>query len=336
MQPRHLILARSHVANGVVLVGLILLCRTVSPADNGPATLTIGADTCALFPAATVEPPQLPSPCRTPDGREFLTARTEQGDYVVVPVTITPGTEVRPWEAPLTVDAEDFPTLADTGIHSNTELSQLQSITGRSLAEITRLARPGGLSSSGFLAADEDVRAVLVGDNRLVTRLGLTHPKLARPLLHVCNLIRTIHQESGRRRTNEVFYEGHRLTLEIEFSRGGQQSIFDDGLDGAWAIRITRELEPTEQALIDRNYGHLAQAERDLLRTRLTCIFTGEMQPFYIYRYGFYEGHTEWRTDPIAIAFLFGLKPLEEIEATFSGRLHETLTRHFVGEPPGS
>jgi hypothetical protein len=58
------------------------------------------------------------------------------------------------------------------------------------------------------------------------------------------------------------------------------------------------------------------------------------MQPFYIYRYGFYEGHTAWRTDPIVIAFMFGLKPLGEIEATFAGQLHPVLTQHFVCEAP--
>lgn len=57
---------------------------------------------------------------------------------------------------------------------------------------------------------------------------------------------------------------------------------------------------------------------------------TGEMQPFYIFRYGFYEGHTAWRTDPISIAFLFGLRSLKEIEATFPGRLWSVLTEHFV------
>jgi len=57
---------------------------------------------------------------------------------------------------------------------------------------------------------------------------------------------------------------------------------------------------------------------------------TGEMQPFYIYRYGFYEGHTSWRINPIAIALMFGLKPIEEIEAAFAGQLPRVLKQHFV------
>jgi len=46
------------------------------------------------------------------------------------------------------------------------------------------------------------------------------------------------------------------------------------------------------------------------------------MLPYYIMRYGFYEGHTDYRADPIAIAFIFGMRSLEEIEAAFEGRLY--------------
>ena len=60
---------------------------------------------------------------------------------------------------------------------------------------------------------------------------------------------------------------------------------------------------------------------------------TGEMEPYYVMRYGFYEGHTPWRVDPIAIAFIFGLRSLDEIEADFPGRLYETLAGHFGGRP---
>jgi len=63
---------------------------------------------------------------------------------------------------------------------------------------------------------------------------------------------------------------------------------------------------------------------------KLSHILTGEMEPYYVMRYSFYEGHTGYRVDPIAIAFIFGLKPLEEIEAAFPGRLYEVLKMHFT------
>jgi hypothetical protein len=56
------------------------------------------------------------------------------------------------------------------------------------------------------------------------------------------------------------------------------------------------------------------------------------MVPYYIMRYGFYEGHTDYRTDPVAVSFIFGLKSLEEIESAFPGKIYEILMAHFTEE----
>jgi hypothetical protein len=42
-------------------------------------------------------------------------------------------------------------------------------------------------------------------------------------------------------------------------------------------------------------------------------------------RYGFYEGHTFWRVDPVAMAFIFGFKSLEELDGIFEGKLDKVL-----------
>ena len=55
------------------------------------------------------------------------------------------------------------------------------------------------------------------------------------------------------------------------------------------------------------------------------------MVPFYIQRYGFYEGYTSYRTDPIAVALIFGLLTLEEIDAAVGGDLPGVLDRHHTG-----
>ena len=49
------------------------------------------------------------------------------------------------------------------------------------------------------------------------------------------------------------------------------------------------------------------------------------MVPYYIQRYGFYEGFTSYRAAPVAISFIFGLKSLEEIENIFGRNLHRVL-----------
>jgi hypothetical protein len=66
------------------------------------------------------------------------------------------------------------------------------------------------------------------------------------------------------------------------------------------------------------------------LEQRITRFHFSEMAPYYIMRYGFYEGHTSYRTDPIAIACIFNLKSLEEIENAFQGNLYKRLITHFT------
>ena len=202
------------LAMGGFLTVCLVTLHPVIAAPTRSSTISRGDTTYRLYPATFKEKPDLPSPYRAEDGLEVLTARTEQNDYVLVPVTITPGITVCPWEAPLEIDRQDFPALATTGRHSETELDLSRSITGRSLAEITELGRPGRLSSSGFMAEDEDILSVLKGDNRLVIQLGLTHAELARPLLHVCNLMRELYRETGALHTNVVFYGGKTISLE--------------------------------------------------------------------------------------------------------------------------
>jgi len=54
------------------------------------------------------------------------------------------------------------------------------------------------------------------------------------------------------------------------------------------------------------------------------------MEPHYIQWHGFYEGHTTWRTDPIVIAFIFGLRSLEEIVSAFPDGLDTVLFASFA------
>ena len=50
------------------------------------------------------------------------------------------------------------------------------------------------------------------------------------------------------------------------------------------------------------------------------------MVPFYIMRYGFYEGRVPYRADPVAIASLFGLMSVAEIDAALGGELPAIMT----------
>jgi len=337
MQPRPTARIRGPWPAGFCLCLCLLFAgvRQERAAPPAPGSVQWDGKPIALFPATNAKDPGLPSPYRSPDGRMTLTARLVDGRVAVVAVTLTPEQQV--------VDAADFPALARTGLHDEKALSNTQTITGRSVAEITSLGRPGRLSASGFLADDEDIISVLVADNRLVERLGLTHRALAEPLSYVMNLLAT---DIGVVWANHSFdglagfsYDGMEIRIKGTGTKGGQQSIFADGIEGALDLDIWRELTKREKGLLKTAYRSLPEDRFTALVDGLSRIHTGEMEPQYITRYGFYEGHTEYRTDPLAIALIFGLTTLEKIEAAFPGRLPQVLTERCTRDrvrPAGS
>jgi hypothetical protein len=296
-----------------------------------------------LYPETSASPADLPSPFRAASGEEFVSIRTRDGRYGLVEVTVENGApndyDQGEWDKghQLAADAEDFPTLARTGLHAEAELDRTTTITGRDLAAITADARPGQASISGFVAEDEDVLTVIRGDNRLVRRLGLTHPQLARPLFKVVNLILRDLELYRRGRTSiynitTLLYQEHEIHIDASAGKGWQESIFNDEVQGYWSIRIRREPTYMEKRYLEQRYGYLGEDRLAALTKMLTSIHTGEMVPFYVQRYGFYEGHTDYRADPIAIANLFGLMSLEEIDRAVGGDLYEALTRLYTPE----
>ena len=199
------------------------------------------------------------------------------------------------------------------------------------------LGWPGALSQGGFLARDEDILSVLKGDNEIVKKMGLTHPQLAKPLFYVLNMMDT---DLRLNRWNMIrhqweniqsfFYSGKEVLVVAEDTKGGQQSIFDDGIEGAFYIRLWREWTREEEEFIKKKYPNLTTEELQKMKDMLAGFNTGEMQPQYIMRYGFYEGHTYWRVDPIAIAFIFGIKGIQELDADFDGMLYDVMTQHHT------
>jgi len=295
-----------------------------------------------LYPNTYDHFPDLPSPYTLEDGTEIVVAFTKDEKYVLFPVTVENGKPLnyknnqwygKGWQ--LEVDASDFPTLARTGLHSEIELDQIKTITGRSIAEITEIGRPERYSGAGFMSHDEDIISVLRGDNRLVAQLGSIHRQMAKPLLHVFNVILTVKKDSERGNIGGVLYNQRKVYLKFQGAKGWQESIFNDEILGYWQIEMWRDLDKKEKAFLSREYSNLSDEKMAQLIKKLSHIHTGEMVPYYIMRYGFYEGHTSYRADPIAIAFIFGLRSLDEIESAFKGKLYETLTNHFSEENVG-
>jgi HEAT repeat protein len=305
-----------------------------------PDRISFGQKSYPCYPATLDSRPEIPSPHTMPDGTELVTARMKDGKFALVPATVENGQSLNYKESKwgkgrqLEVDAADFPTLARTGLHSEVELSRTKMITGRSVVEITDLGRPGRSSGAGFVGDDEDIISVLKGDNALVRELDLRHPQMARPLFHIWNMILTDYKLGRLARfwdhIEHIYYSGTKVSLKAEGSKGWQESLFDDEILGMYQFEASRQLSRDEKAFLREKYPNLTDEQMAEFMKRLSQIHTGEMVPYYIMRYGFYEGHTDYRADPIAIAFIFGIRSLQEIEAAFESRLYDALTGRFT------
>ena len=290
-----------------------------------------------LYPETFSELPDIPSPMTTNNGMEIVICFTHDNRYCLIPVTHENGNPLdyknNQWYGKgrqLDIDSTDFPTLARTGLHSEKELNKTKTITGKSISEITQIGRPEACSRAGFISNDEDIISVLKGDNKLVNMLGSTHRQIVKPLFHVFNVILTVKKDSERGNVKGIIYNNKNIYLKFWGSKGWQESIFNDEVLGQYHLEMWRELDQSEKEYLLRNYSNLSDEDMSELIKKLTYIHTGEMVPYYIMRYGFYEGHTDFRADPIAIAFIFGLRSIQEIEKAFKGDMYKTLTNHFT------
>ncbi len=184
------------------------------------------------------------------------------------------------------------------------------------------------------MADDEDIISVIKGDNQLVKTMGLIHPQLAKPLFHIWNLILKETELGNWARfynaIKYIYYNGNMLNFRASGSKGWQISIFFDEVQGRYNIHVDRELNSEEEMYLEEKYSFMSNDEMAVLKDKLTHLDFSEMLPYYIMRYGFYEGHTDYRCNPVTIAFIFGLLSLEEIDNAFEGNLYNTLTNHYV------
>lgn len=165
-------------------------------------------------------------------------------------------------------------------VNSNEVIDRMTTLTAKPIEEIEWDARPGGLSSDGFLGEGERFKERLKTDNNFVRSRGFTHQQLAEPLFAVMNILDRI----AATRFNDFTYRGHHYGARYESYRGFQESLFNDNL----------------------------QTDRDFTVTNLETgkkLSFSPLVPYYIARYGFYEGNTPYRVEPAAIIDTFQLRP---------------------------
>lgn len=307
-------------------------------ASKAQNTIEIDGHKLQLFPYEYTQKIKIILPLNI-NGREYILAKTESGKFTIIDVTVEKGKpfnyygSIRGKGNQLFVDSIDFPTLSLTGLHSESELQKTISITERSIAEITMRGRPDRMSGAGFMAEDEDIISVLLGDNRIVRKIGLRHSDLAKTIFHLWNIIQYSNQVRVLNnieppKVDTIFYNDKVIKYVIPSCRGWQYSIFNDSIWGECHLEIQVTLSDEENKFIEQNYKHLTPEQKTDFINRLTHLHTGEMAAYYIQMYGFYEGHVEYRADPIVLAYMFGLKTLKELNNAFNGNLYETIINH--------
>jgi len=321
-----------------LLIAVVQVCAQTAPEEKP----VFEGTTYPIYPTILSDKPNISSPFTTSNGRTYVVGLTAGGGYSIFPVTVENGAELNYekniWHTKgrqLDVDSVDFSSLAETGLHAQEELDRTIAITGRSVEEITRIGHPRQYSGIGFMAEDEDIISVLAGDNVLVRSMNMTHPDLALPLFHVFNVIQNVVSQPGyhkRGGTQTILYNGSVVNLKFWGAKGWQESIFNDEILGYWEIEISRELNEGETEYLYQWYSNLSDEEYSQMLDKLSHIHTGEMAAFYAMRYGFYEGHTGYRADPIAIAFIFGLQEIRDIDGALGKDLHAALTTHHTSE----
>ncbi|HER62997.1 MAG TPA: hypothetical protein ENO11_03370, partial [Desulfobacteraceae bacterium] len=235
--------------------------------ETEPLQISYNQHTFNLYPRTLDKLPEIPSPLTTKDGIEILLAFTRHNQYALIPVTVENGAplhyskrikSVMGKDQQLHVDSGDFPTLARTGLHAVAELDEKEMITGFPVSLITYIGRPNRFSGAGFMADDEDVISVLKGDNRLVEKMGLTHPQMARPLFHVWNVIlKEIELGNWTRDWDNIqhfFYNGRKVMLKAHGAKGWQISIFQDEIQGSFDIDVYSVLSPEEKSFLENRY----------------------------------------------------------------------------------
>jgi len=295
-----------------------------------------------IYPELILDKPDISSPFKIDTGQEYVIGATGDGQYAIIEVSVENGIPRRDKNGRMTfgkaqqleVNSKDFPELSKTGLHSEALLKNINTITGISIDSINKIAKPGEHSMAGFIAEDEDLVSVLIGDNKMVNKMQLTHPELAYCLFHVWNFL-LFEYEEGRMGGSytgvirSLIYNNKEVFISGNGSRGFQYSIFSDDILGNAEMYISRKPDSREMEFLRRNYSHLNSSEFDNMIKNLSSIHTGEMVPYYIMRYGFYEGHTEYRADPLSIAYIFGLKSIEELNKIFESQINEILSSHF-------
>lgn len=171
------------------------------------------------------------------------------------------------------------------GTNPTENIRRLSEIHGIRIEELERRMRPGQLSEAGFLGPEESLLDVMAMDNDWVTQNNLSHQKIAETLHFIRAL--ALNKLDGK----EIVFHDRRYQVDSVFFMGGQVSPFEQ-LDN---VRFSPA--PHAYGSFDLRVKNLATGD---------SISFSSLLPFFIERYGFYEGTgTPYRVSPQKIVTVF-------------------------------
>lgn len=212
------------------------------------------------------------------------------------------------------------------GENSDEVIKKMTGISGVDLETLEKRARPVGGTSTflspvekhwegstqtylrksgdGFIEKEQSLRDLLLTDNQTVRKLGLTHQKIAEPLLAAMKEYESMGVgKAGREEKNASFnFEFQGRKYHFESTQGGGVYV----IGGAEQLHKSGwEYSPLQGSFFNdhlfANYGFT-----------ITEVSTGAklkgdaLTPHLIHRYGFYQGGS-YRMDPHKIADFFHL-----------------------------
>ncbi len=221
------------------------------------------------------------------------------------------------------------PVFNVSGVNSSEDLRKMKTIAGEIPEEMSQRQGVTGTYAStgvpknselGYIKKGENIRDVLIRDNNIVLGQGLTHQKVASPILTMLEAFEKAGGVLAGRDFNQMPFEfnGRQYTVKLKVTYEGAPTTYlyqgtgytTGGWGNApaasgWTGRSPSGLQ-SSPFKNDQIYNNL---EFKITDSETGEVFNGEgLTPHMIHRYGFYQSGP-YRLEPQKIIDFFRLKP---------------------------
>lgn len=211
------------------------------------------------------------------------------------------------------VASNGAPVFNISGINATKEITKMKTIAGQTFDDLSQFMQAckgswgKGVKGScvGFIQNGEKLKDVLIRDNDFVLSKGLTHQKVAAPLLKLMQEFEKLGYTSTKKKSILVRLNGKEF--EVIGNRRAEGHIFGDGqINSGWIGEARANGLQGSPFTNDQIYNTWEFIIKDPTSRK---IFKGEgLTPHLIHRYGFYQSGP-FRMDPQQIIEFFNISP---------------------------